>query len=140
MGCYNSTVVNASADETWAAMRKFHDVSWSANVLSSLEAEGDPEQPGAKRVLNGVFFETLISLDDENRICRYSIDDGPEAVSKDNVAGYVSHIQIFPVTDEGTALVIWSSTWESSGGGVAAFCNPIYQALLADLKAHFASA
>ena len=36
MGCYNSTVVNGSADEVWAALRKFHDMSWSANVITSL--------------------------------------------------------------------------------------------------------
>jgi hypothetical protein len=46
----------------------------------------------------------------------------------------------FPVTADNTAFVLWTSTWQSSGGGVAEFCNPIYQALLADLKSTFDSA
>jgi len=138
MGCSNSTVVNAPAGEVWAALRKFHDMSWSANVVQSLEPQGDPEEPGAKRVLNGVFFETLISIDDQDRVLRYSIDDGPDAVSSRNVRGYVGQIQVFPVTVDDSAFVMWTSTWESSGGGVAEFCNPIYQALLADLKSSFA--
>jgi len=138
MGCYNSTVVDAPVAEVWAALRNFHEVSWAANVVNCIETEGDPEQPGAKRVLNGVFYETLISIDDENRVCRYSIDDGPDAVSKDNVTGYVGHYAAFPITDQNKTFVLWTSTWESSGGSVAEFCNPIYQALLSDLKGHFA--
>ena len=34
----------------------------------------------AKRVLNGAFHETLLALDDDARVIRYSIDDGPEAL------------------------------------------------------------
>lgn len=140
MGCFNSTVVSASADDVWAAMRKFHDMSWCPNVIKSLDPQGDPEQAGAKRVLNGVFFETLISIDDEDRVCTYSIDDGPDALSSDNVAGYVGQYQVFPVTADNTAFVLWTSTWKSSGGGVAEFCNPVYQALLGDLKSTFDAA
>ncbi len=55
------------------------------------------------------------------------------------VTGYVGKIQVFPKTDEGSAFVLWTSSWESSEGGVAEFCNPVYQGLLGDLKAHFAS-
>jgi len=37
------------------------------------------------------------------------------------------------------SFVLWTSSWESSGSeDVAAFCNPIYRALLGDLKATFA--
>lgn len=140
MGCYNSIVIDAPVDEVWEALRRFHDMSWAPNVITSLEPEGDPETPGAKRVLNGVFFETLISIDDENRICRYSIDDGPDAVSHDNVTGYVGQIQVFPVTADDSAFVLWTSSWQESGGGVEDLCNPIYRALLSDLENHFESA
>ena len=138
MGCFNSTVVDSPADKVWAALRNFHDFSWSANVITSVEAEGDPEQPGAKRLLNGAFFETLVSLDDDARVIRYSIDDGPDAVSKDNVTGFVAEVRVVPVSDDDSTFVLWTSTWETDGGGVEEFCNPIYRALLNDLKQHFA--
>ncbi len=138
MGCFNSTVVAAPVEEVWSTLRKFHDFSWAPNVIASLDGEGDPEQPGAKRVLNGVFFETLLSVDDDTRVLRYSIDDGPEAVSKDNVTGYVGQVQVQPVTADDSTYVLWASSWETDGGGVEEFCNPIYRALLNDLKQHFA--
>ena len=52
------------------------------------------------KVLNGVFHETLLALDDEERTFSYSIDDGPEAVSKENVQGYIGEVRVFPVTDD----------------------------------------
>ena len=137
MGCYNSAVIGAPVADVWAAMREFHDLSWSANVVTSLQTDGNPEAAGAKRKINDAFMETLLELDDHERLMRYSIDDGPGPVSKDNVAGYVGTIRVFPVTDNDTTFVLWTSTWESGGEGAAELCNPIYQALLADLQAHF---
>jgi hypothetical protein len=37
----------------------------------------------------------------------------------------------------GTTFVEWSSSWSESEGGVAEFCNPIYQGLLAALQKRF---
>jgi hypothetical protein len=142
MSCYNSIVVAAPVDEVWAALRNFHDLSWSNQVVESVEVVGEQkgDQIGAKRVLNGAFHETLRDLNDDEHTLRYSIDDGPAAVSKDNVTGYLGTVKVAPVTDNDTTYVEWSSRWEeSSNGGVADFCNPIYRALLADLKAHFSS-
>ena len=140
MGCYNSTVVAAPAEDVWAALRDFHNMSAFPNVIESVDVVGDVSgtQPGAGRILNGVFHETLISLNDDDRVIRYSIDDGPAAVSKDNVSGYVGEVSLYSVTDDNATFVLWTSSWENSGGGVAEFCNPIYQALLSDLKASFA--
>ena len=140
MGCCNSTVVAAPVADVWAAVRDFHNMSAFPNVIQSVNAVGDTlgTQIGAKRVLNGVFHETLVALDDDARVLRYSIDDGPEAVSKDNVSGYIGELSLYPVTDGNHTFAIWTSGWENSGGGVAEFCDPIYQALLSDLKASFA--
>lgn len=139
MGCCNSAVIPASTDRVWQTLRDFHNMSWAPEVIESCEPGNHlpGTQIGAKRVLNGAFHETLLALDDQDRVVRYSIDDGPDAVSKDNVSGYVGQVQVFPITDTGEAFVLWSSSWESSGGGVAEFCNPIYQALLGQLKKHF---
>jgi hypothetical protein len=138
VGCYNSAIIQAPVKEVWAALRKFHDLSWSANVVTDVKTEGNPEQIGAKRVLNGVFCETLLALDDVERKMRYSIDDGPDAVSKDNVSGYIGQIKVFPNTDDNSTFVLWTSRWEAGGDGTQEFCDPIYRALLADLQQHFA--
>ena len=139
MGCYNSTIVNASADKVWETIKDFHDTSWSANVVTKLDIVGDKKgnELGAKRVLNDAFQETLISVNEDEKFFTYSIDDGPAAVASDNVNGYVGRVQVFPNTADGNAFVLWTSEWESSNGGVAELCNPIYHALLGDLKAHF---
>lgn len=140
MACYNSIVIDAPADKVWEKLRNFHDLSWAAGVIETCEAVGEipAAQIGAQRILNGVFHETLHALDDLARTVRYSIDDGPEAVSKNNVQGYIGEVRVFPVTDSNSSFVVWTSSWESSGGGVAEFCNPIYRALLAALKSSFA--
>ncbi|MBI4624827.1 MAG: SRPBCC family protein [Verrucomicrobia bacterium] len=139
MGCCNSTVVNAPIEKIWARLRDFHDLSWSPNVVSKVDKVGGlaGTQIGAKRVLNGAFHETLLALDDTEHCIRYSIDDGPAAVAKANVQGYIGEVRLCPVTDANSTLVLWTSRWEHSGGGVAEFCNPVYQALLADLKLTF---
>jgi len=139
MGCYNSTVVKAPIGKVWPVLSNFHDLSWATGVISSTKAVGKaaPNQIGAKRVLNDAFHETLLAIDEADHSFRYSIDDGPEAVSRNNVQGYIGAVRLRPVTDGNATFVEWSSSWENSGGGVAEFCNPIYRALLGALKKHF---
>lgn len=140
MGCYNTCLVSASADEVWSALRPFHTMPWAPTVIESVEVVGDVSdgQPGAKRILNGLFHETLCSVDDEARAFSYSIDDGPGPLSKNTLAGYKAVVRVLPVTSDGTAFVEWTSSWEAADGDVAEFCNPVYQALLTELQAHFA--
>ncbi len=142
MGCYNATVLNASPDTVWNALRDFHDLSWSSNVVESVTPEGDKAgtEVGAKRVLNNAFHETLHILDDDGRYIKYSIDDGPGPVAKDAVVDYFGEIRVLPVTvpaDSDQSVVVWSSSWASENGGVHEFCDPIYRALLTDMKGHF---
>ncbi|MGE3597138.1 MAG: SRPBCC family protein [Dehalococcoidia bacterium] len=140
MSCYNSTVVPAPVDQVWAKLRNFHDMSWATGVIESCEAVGNVAgtQLGARRILNKAFHETLRGLDDSRRVLRYSIDDGPDAVAKDKVTSYIGEVGVYPITDTNDTFVLWTSTWEDSAGGVGAFCNPIYRALLDALKRHFA--
>lgn len=140
MGCYNTAVINAPSDEVWSTLKNFHDMSWAKNVITQLDKVGEKasHEVGAKRILNGGIPETLLSIDDGAKSLTYSIDDGPEAISKDNLEGYVGSITVYSVTDDNTSFVLWTSKWESDkNGGVADFCNPIYRALLQDLKGHF---
>src|SRR6056297_2058063 len=88
---YQSIVVPAPASAVWQTLRDFHDLSWAPDVVESCEAVGDhaSTQPGAQRVLNDAFHETLHAVNDVDRVLKYSIDDGPSPVSKDEVSGYV---------------------------------------------------
>ncbi|MDZ4147786.1 MAG: SRPBCC family protein [Flavobacteriaceae bacterium] len=140
MGCYNSVVVNAPAEKVWETIKNFHDLSWSKNVVQKVDVIGSKKgnEVGAKRILNDAFHETLLSIDEKTKTFTYSIDDGPAVVSKDNVEGYVGEVRVFSVSDNDTAFVLWTSRWKSAKeGDVAAFCNPVYHAILKDLKLYF---
>ena len=137
MGCYNSIVINSSANKVWNLLKNFHDLSWSKNVVSKVEIIGDKSasEIGAKRILNDAFHETLLTLDNKSMSFTYSIDDGPDVVSKDNVTRYIGKVTVFSVSDNDTSFVLWTSNWDSEKkSGVADFCNPIYRAILKDLK------
>lgn len=135
--CYNSTVIHAPCEKVWQTIRNFHDLAWAAPVVISVDKVGevDGNQVGAKRVLNGVFYETLLSIDDENHHLSYSIDDGPEPVSKDSVTNYIGTVHLYPVTDNNTTFIVWGSAFKSSSdAAVSEFCNPIYAGMLAALR------
>lgn len=140
MRCYNSIIIDASADKVWGTLKDFHDLSWSKNVVTKVEIVGDKssDEIGAKRVLNDAFHQTLLSIDNDVKKFTYSLDDGPASVSKDNVEGFVGEVTVFPVTANNSSYVLWTSNWDSSKeSGVAEFCNPIYIALLQVLKRNF---
>ena len=142
MSCYNSIIVDAPIDLVWQAISDFHQLDWGRPFITSVRAIGDlsGNQVGAQRVLNGAFEETLLELDERNHRIAYSIDDGPEPVSKLSVSGYVGAIQLLPVTADNTTFVQWTSEYESKDSQlVADFCNPIYEALLESLHDYFAS-
>ena len=101
-----SIVVNQSIQTVWDAIKDFHDMSWSANVITKCDPVGAKpgNEPGAQRVLNDAFHETLIEVNGDNHLIRYSIDNGPSPVSPDDVSNYVGEIRL---TSEGdnTTLV-----------------------------------
>jgi hypothetical protein len=46
---------------------------------------------------------------------------------------------VFSVSADNSSFVVWSSKWSSANDeSVADLCNPIYHALLQELKGHFA--
>ncbi|RMG11134.1 MAG: SRPBCC family protein [Planctomycetota bacterium] len=139
MGCLNSIVVPAPVDAVWAKLRDFHDMSWAPGVIESCQKVGalGGTERGAKRILNGVFEETLLGVDDGKRALRYSIDRAP-GTPVDGTTHYVGVIRVFPVTATNETFVIWTSSWaHSAEEGVAEFCNPIYKALLEALADSF---
>ena len=141
MPCYNSIIVDAPIEEVWNCIRNFHSMDWGQPFITSCTPVGDVpgDRAGAKRVLNGAFEETLQELDDRRFRIAYTIDNGPEPVSSETVSNYVGKIRLLPVTADDTTFVQWTSEYESEDSQlVADFCNPIYAALLASLRDHFA--
>lgn len=128
--------IDASPDAVWQTIRDFHDLSWAPNVISSVDKIGETpgNEPGAGRVLNGAFHETLLTLDDADKTCTYSIDDGPSPIAKDEVNNYVGVVKVTSAAKGNGSRVEWSSSWENNDEAGAEFCHPIYVALLADMK------
>ncbi len=140
MSCLNSITVPGGVDAVWSRIRDFHELSWAKGVVEKVEKVGAcaGDQVGARRVINGLFQETLIALDDRAHGLRYSIDDAPGTpVAKDRVSSYVGEVKLFPITATGETFVYWTSSWESGSAEIAPFCNPIYAALLGALRASF---
>ena len=136
--CYNTVRIAANPDRVWSTMRDFHDMSWCPNVITGVSVVGSKagDEPGAGRILNGAFHETLRTLDDEQMTFTYSIDDGPGPVASDAVDNYIGKVKV-SADGDGT-LVEWSSSFGSAEDSeVENFCNPIYRAVLSDLEAYF---
>jgi hypothetical protein len=132
---YQSIIINAPVEKVWNTIRNFHDFSWAPNVISKCEAEGGKNglEVGAKRILNGLFHETLIELNEESHTIRYSIDNGPSPVSAVDVKKYIGVLHLLPVTKNNTTFVEWSSSWESETDDAVEFCHGIYTALLDEM-------
>ena len=113
--CYNSTVVDSAIEETWAVIRNFYELGWATGVVTKMEKVGDVDgdTPGARRILNDAFHETLRSIDDETYAFSYSIDNGPGPVATDVVSNYLGTVSLHAVTDSGQTFVVWTSSYES---------------------------
>lgn len=136
MGQTNQEItINASVDAVWNAISDFHNIDWSEKVLTKIEKVGDTggKEIGAKRILNDVFHETLLSLDEANHTFTYSITEGPPPISSNDVKNYIGKV-VVSETDGGTK-VVWTSIWENNDEAAQDFCHGIYIALLGDLKA-----
>ncbi|MCU7931072.1 MAG: SRPBCC family protein [Candidatus Thiodiazotropha sp. (ex Codakia rugifera)] len=131
-----SIVVNAPITEVWKRFSNFHDLSWASNVISKNIKVGnkDGDCVGAKRILNGVFHETLVEYLPTEYYLKYSIDDGPSPVSKEEVSNYFGVVKLSQAGDNAGTKVEWSSSWDSNSEDAVEFCHGIYVALLNDLS------
>ena len=87
---YNSIIVPAPIEHVWSRIRNFHDFSWAPSLITSCEkvGEGDGYSAGAKRLLNGVFLDTLIAHSSTEKRMMYSLDEGPSPVSSNEIRNY----------------------------------------------------
>jgi len=132
---HQSIVINAPINDVWSKFSNFHDMSWAPNVITHVEKVGyiDGGEIGAKRILNNAFHETLVEVKANETMLRYSIDDGPSPVSKEEVSNYFGVVKLSAAPGNGGTLVEWSSSWDSNKEDAVEFCHGIYVALLDDL-------
>lgn len=133
---YQSIVINAPAEKVWDKISDFHDMSWASGVIDMCKPVGDLKgnQIGAKRLLNDVFHETLLEVSRVARTIKYSIDDGPSPVSKNEVKEFIGAIRLSPITEDNASFVEWSSSWHGNDSAATEFCHNVYVALLGALK------
>jgi len=131
--------IDAPISEVWSRFNNFHDLSWAPNVITKVEKIGDIDggEVGAKRILNNAFHETLVEINNNEYMLKYSIDDGPCPVSKEEVSNYYGVINLSPSTENNKTHVEWSSSWESKEEDAVEFCHGIYVALLNELAESF---
>lgn len=136
---YNSIIVPASIEQVWSRISNFHDFSWAPSVITSCVkvGEGDGCSVGAKRLLNGVFLDTLIAYSIIEKRIMYSMDDGPSPTSSKEVHDYVGNLHLLPVTANNMTFAEWSGSWESSNTDAVQFMNGVYRCLLNDLAVEF---
>jgi hypothetical protein len=134
-----SKTIDASISEVWTRFNNFHDLSWAPNVITKVEKVGsiDGAEVGAKRVLNDAFHETLVEIDHGQYKLKYSIDEGPSPLSKEEVSSYYGAVKLSSENGGNKTLVNWSSSWESNTEDAVEFCHNIYIALLNDLAGSF---
>ncbi len=137
---YQYTTVNASIEEVWNVIRPFHKLDWAPEVISSVEPINSIQDGvvGAKRLVNGVFPETLKEIDDECFLIRYSIEDGPSPISSQDVSEYMDTIQLRRTEKEGVTKIEWSSSWTADNDSAVEFTQGIYKAFLNALDQYFA--
>lgn len=134
---HQSIIINAPINEVWNKFNNFHELSFAPEVITDIEKVGsiDGSSTGAKRILNHAFYETLIEADNNKHQLKYSIDDGPSPISKDEVSNYIGTVKL-STNSEGT-LVEWDSSWDASEEDAVEFCHGIYVALLKGLSESF---
>ncbi|WP_350286850.1 SRPBCC family protein [uncultured Croceitalea sp.] len=105
----NTQVVEASADDVWAELRKLDNIDELSSLVAKVEFTG-PKGEGGSRVCTspdgqGKFKENILAFDDANRSYTYQVVEGIPAT------GVVSN---FKVVDLGfkKSMIVWTSTYE----------------------------
>lgn len=111
-----SIIIDAPISVVWERFSDFHNLTWAPDVITNVKKVGrtNGNEVGAKRVLNDAFHETLIQIDHDHYVLKYSIDDGPSPVSRQEVSNYYGVVKLTPVADGNRTHVSWSSSWESN--------------------------
>ena len=114
---YTSSVIDAPADQIWAAVRDFNGLpGWVPAIAESRIEGGHPaDRVGSIRILTlqdgGVIREKLLTLSDYDYQCSYSILESPLGVRD-----YMATLKLSPVTDGNRCFAEWSAEFECDAG------------------------
>lgn len=110
-----SRVIRADADAVWTIIRDFNGMpEWHPAIADSMiENDRPADAVGCVRSFHlgdgGHLREQLTELSDAHRRMRYIILESPLPVT-----GYDASIEVVPVTEGNTSLVIWKAEFEVS--------------------------
>src|SRR5215467_5361284 len=139
---YVSSVIDAPADQVWAAIRDFNGLpKWTPFVAESrIEGGMAPDTVGCVRNFRlkdgGVIREQLLTLSDYDFQCTYSILESPMGVDD-----YVATLKLTPVTDGGRTFAEWSAEFDTPAGQERRLADQIGQGVFQSgfdaLKSYF---
>jgi uncharacterized protein YndB with AHSA1/START domain len=142
MRAYASTVLDAPAEEVWAAIRDFNGLpGWHPGVKDSTIEDGLPaDRVGCVRHMHlgdgALIRERLLHLSDAERSYSYNFETTPFAVQN-----YHATIRVTPVTDSGRSFVEWWTTFdcppERGEEWVKTFARGVFKGGLDALKGRF---
>jgi uncharacterized protein YndB with AHSA1/START domain len=140
---YASTVLNAPAEEVWAAIRDFNGLpAWHPGIADSRIENGEPsDKVGCVRHFHtrdgGLIRERLLALSDYEYSCSYAILESPMGV--DN---YVATFKLTPITDGARCFAEWSAEFDCAEGRERELTEliggDVFQGGFDALKRHFA--
>ena len=141
---YTSSVIGASAERVWAAIRDFNGLpDWHPAIAESRIEGGAPaDQVGCVRAFRlkdgGYIRERLLALSDYDYSCTYSILENPMGVEN-----YVATLKLTPITDGGRSFAEWSAEFdcppEREAELVALIGREVFQGGFDSLKSRFGS-
>ena len=109
---YYSLVLDHSAEEVWAVIRRFDQYSWAGVPSRTVIEEGKAgDQVAAiRRVATGdkTIRQVLLAHSDLDRSYTYALCDPPPFP----VRNYTATIRVVPVVESGKAFVEWWATFD----------------------------
>jgi len=112
-----STVIDAPVEEVWNVIRDFngHDQWHPAVATSQIERSDASDRIGCIRKFKlgdgSELREQLLSLSDLEQTYSYCLLDTPISLFN-----YVSHVRLFPVTENNTTFWEWESRFDTPVG------------------------
>ena len=140
---YWSTVLDAPADEVWAAIRDFNGLAtWNAKGVptSEIEAGKAGDQVGGVRsftLADGAHLrERLLAHSDRERSYTFDFQKHPF----EGVENYVATIHVLPVTDTNQSFVEWWTTFDCAPDRIGYwedfYATHVFKGALESLKAY----
>jgi hypothetical protein len=109
---YYSMVLDHTADQVWAVIRRFGDYAWAGVKGETIIEDGKSgDQVGAVRRVRtgeGQIRQRLLACSDVDRSYTYEFCDQPPFP----VRNYKAMIRVRPIVESGQAFVEWSATFD----------------------------